>query len=442
MTLIFIGIMALSTLMVNVREIINNWPKYRCRQDVMLMAPIYGKDAIANFEFCLKHGFDTQAASAIAPFYSYLGSFATILTTFLGSINSIRMTFATIVGSITQVFSEFSTRLQALFYRFEMSAMRIKFLMSRVFGTMYSLIFAGMSGIKATQNFGNTFLFKFLDTFCFDPDTLVDIQGKGKIPIRDVAIGDCFAGTEDRVTATFRFMADGQTMVTLGPVLVSTNHYLLHDGKWILAKDHPNAVPAADWSGGSERPLICLNTTSHSFPLGGDIFRDYDETEEGGLQTMISVLDTLNGFAKKDHAMNLSTFATTCDVDMKIKLANGLFIPAHTIQLGTQLSNGTVISIIHKVSSTVCDISGEVFTPGTTIWHEPSSSWKRVSQIVPPTPISERVFIAFVVSPSACLETDKGTVFRDYLEIHTPDIEVAYAEALEKHHVSMVQTEC
>jgi hypothetical protein len=32
---------------------------------------------------------------------------------------------------------------------------------------MYSIIFMGMSGIKAMDNFGNTFLFKFLDTFCF-----------------------------------------------------------------------------------------------------------------------------------------------------------------------------------------------------------------------------------------------------------------------------------
>jgi len=442
MTLIFIGIMALSTLMVNVREISNNWPKYRCRPDVMLMAPLYGKNAIENFEFCLKNGFDNQAASAIAPFYSYLGTFATILSTFLTSINSIRMTFATIVGSITQVFSEFSTRLQALFYRFEMSAMRIKFLMSRVFATMYSLIFAGMSGIKATQNFGNTFLFKFLDTFCFDPDTLVDIQGKGKIPIRDVAIGDCFAGTDDCVTATFRFMADGQTMVTVDSVLVSTNHYLLSDGKWILAKDHPDAVPSADWSGGSERPLICLNTTSHSFPVGGYTFRDYDETEEGDLQTMIGVLDRLNGVVSPDHAANLATFSTTCDMNMKIKLANSLFTPACNLQLGTQLSHGTVISVIHKICSSVCDISGELFTPGTAIWHVSSRSWKRASQIVTPTPISDTVFIAFVVSPSACLETEKGTIFRDYVEIHTPDIEVAYAEALEKHHVSMVQTEC
>jgi len=323
-----------------------------------------------------------------------------------------------------------------------MSAMRIKFLMSRVFATMYSLIFAGMSGIKATQNFGNTFLFKFLDTFCFDPDTLVDIEGKGKIPIRDVTIGDSFTGTQDHVTGTFRFMADGQTMVRVGSVLVSTNHYLLHGGKWILAKDHPDAIPSADWSGGADRPLICLNTTSHSFPVGGYTFRDYDETEEGDLQTMISVLDTLNGFPKKDHSNNLSGFATTCDVNTKIKLANGLFTPAHTIQLGTQLSNGTVISVIHKISSSVCHISGEVFTPGTAIWHESSRSWKRASQIAVPKPISDTVFIAFVVSPSACLETENGTVFRDYLEIHTPDIEVAYAEALEKHHVSMVQTEC
>ena len=53
--------------------------------------------------------------------------------------------------------------------------------MGRVFATMYAVIFMGLSGIKATTNFGNTFLFKFLDTFCFDPDTKVILKNNFRL---------------------------------------------------------------------------------------------------------------------------------------------------------------------------------------------------------------------------------------------------------------------
>jgi hypothetical protein len=139
-TLIFIGILVGFSKLADVDKITKNWDKYRCRPDVMIMAGFYGHDATENMEFCLKHGFDERAKAAIGPFYTYLKDFVNILLTMLASINSIRMIFATIVGSVTKVFSEFSGRLQVLFQRIQMSAIRLKFLMGRVFGTMYSVM--------------------------------------------------------------------------------------------------------------------------------------------------------------------------------------------------------------------------------------------------------------------------------------------------------------
>ena len=78
----------------------------------MLMAPIYGQDPAQNLEFCLKSGFDNRASEATKPFYTYLASFAGVLTTLLGGVNSVKMTFATIVGTATTVFSQFSQRIQ------------------------------------------------------------------------------------------------------------------------------------------------------------------------------------------------------------------------------------------------------------------------------------------------------------------------------------------
>jgi len=425
-TLIFIGVLVGLSKLLDLQKIKNNWEKYRCRPDVMIMADIYGHNATQNLEFCLKNGFDERAQSAIAPFYKYLANFTQVLSTLLGTINSIAMTFATLTHSVTQIFSEFSSRIQALFYQFQMSAIRLKFLMGRVFATMYSVIFMGMSGIKAAQNFGNTFLFRFLDTFCFDPDTEI-IVNSGKQPIRLVKIGDVLENGEV-VTATFQFIADGQPMVQLpGNIVVSTNHYIYLNG-WILAKDHPEAIPISPWAGGINRPLICLNTTTHTFKIGKYTFRDYDETEEGDKSAMEQVMCMLNGNRENTNANAIpSSSVMTCSPDTIIKGANGL-IPASDVTLGTMLSTGKVVGIVKKLTDSICIWENTSFGPGTAVWSK--EEWIRVSSVSPIQKIEPTPFYSFIVTPSACIETESGVMFRDYMEVHDPSIEAAYASAL------------
>jgi hypothetical protein len=443
-TLIFIGALVGFSKLADFDKIKQNWEKYRCRPDVMLMANYYGHDSTENMEFCLKNGFDERAKAAIGPFYTYLKGFVEILMTMLNSINSIRMIFATIVGSVTKVFSEFSARIQALFYRIQMTAIRLKFLMGRVFATMYAVVFMGMAGIKATQNFGNTFLFKFLDTFCFDPDTQVEIKGKGKIPISHVRIGDEFMGGE-RVTSTFQFNADGQPMVSLprdkltgnDGIIVSTNHYVLYNNRWIKAVDHPDARPVADWAGGVNRPLICFNTNTNSFPIGQYTFRDYDETEAGDEEAMEMAMKMLNGKRERERKGGDKPVSTSsimaCSADTMICLKHSVFpVPASSINLGTQLTNGEVVGIVKKVCSEVCYFYGERFAPATAVWCNDTNKWRRVSEFNPIVKLQEsEIFYSFVVTPSACIQTEKGTIFRDYVEVHSPDLELPYAASIE-----------
>lgn len=422
---------------VDIQKVKDNWETYRCRPDVMLMADYYGHDSGENLGYCLKNGFDKRAMEAISPFYTYLGKFVEVLMTMLNSINSIRMIFATIIGSATQIFTEFSGRIKALFYRFQMAAIRMKMLMGRVFATMYAVIFMGMAGIKATQNFGNTFLFKFLDTFCFDPDTGIVLQNGTQIPIKEVKVGDYLRGGQ-KVTATFQFAADGQEMVVLDGILVSTNHYIRFQDKWIEAKDHPDAIPAKDWSGGNVRPLICLNTDTHTIPIGKYIFSDYDETSEGDEAAMKMATDILNGKAAPPQK---GSSEMACGPQTLIKTVYGL-VPADQITLGTVLSHGTVVGLVKKECRSICRINGERFAAGTCIWSPEHNRWLRAFQLskpaIMPTPF---VFYSFVVTPSATIET-QSTVFRDYVEVHSKDMEASYSAAINAPVKTKGQSEC
>lgn len=436
-TLIFIGALVGFSKIIDIQKVKDNWEKYRCRPDVMLMANYYGHDSVENLEYCLKNGFDKRAMEAISPFYTYLGKFVEVLMTMLNSINSIRMIFATIIGSATQIFTEFSGRIQALFYRFQMAAIRMKMLMGRVFATMYAVIFMGMAGIKATQNFGNTFLFKFLDTFCFDPDTEIVMQNGIRVPIKEVKIGDYLRGGQ-KVTATFQFAADGQSMVEVSGILVSTNHYIRYQEKWIEAKDHPDAVPAADWSGGNNRPLICLNTDTHTIPIGDYIFSDYDETSEGDEAAMKMATDILNG---KPSKATKGSSEMACGSRTPIKTVYGL-VPAEQIALGTVLSHGTVVGIVKKECRSICHINGETFAAGTCIWSPEHNRWLRAFQISKATIVPKPImFYSFVVTPSAIIES-QARVFRDYVEVHSKDMEVPYSSAINATVKTKGQSEC
>ena len=361
--------------------------------------------------------------------------FVEILMTLLSTINSIYMTFSTIIGSTFKIFNEFSSRIQQLFYRLQMSAIRIKFLMGRVFGIMYSVMFMGMSGIKAGQNFSNTFLFKFIDTFCFDPATKISVKDKGLIYIKDVVIGDVLADGQ-KVTATFSFYADGQEMVRLpSDILVSTNHYVAYNGKWIQAIEHPHAQPVGEWSGGFQKPLICLNTDTHTFTIGKYVFRDYDETSDGDADSMKKVLESLNGGSPAPAAAAASS-EMACSPETLIKLKDGSSVPASNIRLGDRLSHGIVSGIVDKECHGQCTIGGESFAPATTLWSPQKNQWIRASSLTQVQDFEEaRIFKSFVVVPSATIETSSGKMFRDYVEIHSPDVEKAYAEAL-------AETEC
>jgi hypothetical protein len=116
-----------------------------------------------------------------------------------------------------------------------------------------------------------------------------------------------------------------------------------------------------------------------------------------------------------------------------LKGKDGRIIPAYEIELGTPLSHGVVVGIIQKETSSYCKLKNECVAPGTMVWCDTDHLWKRAGDMATPIPFQTPIpYYSFVVSPSATLETVGGLLFRDYVEVHSPDMEGAYTEALTK----------
>jgi hypothetical protein len=417
----------------NTKEIADNWPKYRCSPTVMPFAGFYGYDAAENFNFCTKAIFEGQAEALLGPFGSILATFVGTLSVLIQSANSMRVQLATLVGGVTKITKEFQDRITQIMFRTQITASRIRMLMGRLFGTFYAVIFMGLSGITAVTNFGDTFLFKFLDTFCFPPETLVELEGyAAPVPISSAKIGDRFKATGKDITAIFSFYSDGQPMVQFPNGLqVSTNHYMKHGSEWIQARQHPDAVPAGHWAGGYDRPLICLNTSDHILPIQGYTFLDYDETEEGDSETMAWIEKTVNGGTLLSTKKNLE-YSPSVSAETKIRINSKTTIDASKLKLGDVISTGTIRGIVKKRVSRVCELGkNEWISEGTLTWCPEKAMWVRAAEIYTVHSLAQdNIFYNFVVTPTAQIELASGHQIRDYVEVHSPDSEQFYAKKI------------
>ena len=422
----------------NIQHIKDNWANYRCNPLFMPFTGLFGYNTSENFEFCMGKIFSTHSAESMDSIGSVFGSFSTILTSVFGSINSLRNTIATLGGGINVVFQEFTDRITMFFFTIRMNAIRLKMMFGRIYALLFSVMYMGMSGISGMSSFTNTFLFSFLDTFCFPGSTEIMVKRDNSLkmtPIKDIKIGDILLPGKCIVTATFAFYAKGQPMVKLGNTIVSTNHYVLHEGRAIKAEDHPMAVSCGVWD--SEDYLYCLNTDNHIIPVGLLQFLDYDETSAADTQSMRMIEQRINNepstTIQKPYPFTECGFGIAEDARIWVSTKDGnkLLKSIKKIQVGDTLSTGSqVVGLIRKQITECCVVDGVEITPSTLFWN--GTKWIRFGEVYPVKITSMCTSVALIVTPNSQIELENGMYVRDYMELCSPDAEMYYTQHLEK----------
>jgi hypothetical protein len=416
----------------DVRKIKNNWANERCSPLIMPFASMFGYNTKENFEFCMGKIFNTHSM----PFFGSIGhmftQFTGLLTMIFDSISSLRNIIASLGGGINVVFQEFTERISNFFFKLRISAIHIKTLIGRMYAILFSVMYMSLSGITGLTSFTNTFLFSFLNVFCFPGNTTFNIKDKGYIPIKDIKIGDIILPTNTKVTATFRFFSRGQPMVKLGNIIVSTNHYIIHNGYPIKAIDHPDAISIGSWD--SDEPLYCLNTSDNKIPIDEYIFLDYDETNEGDKTTMNYIDNRINSTCV-DKEYPFIEYCPAISENTQIRTETGLKFAKH-IQIGDKLTTGSeVIGLIRREVSEVCKlVNGTIITPSTLVWNTKSNKWERIGEKL--EIIKEDIeLVSFIVVPNSQIELEDGLRIRDYMELCSPDSEIHYSNCLESKKV-------
>lgn len=411
----------------NLKKIKDNWSNERCNPMIMPFASVFGYNTKENFNFCMGNVFNQFAGPFMGSTTSIFSHFTGLLTMIFDSISSLRNIIASLGGGINVIFQEFTERISFFFFKIRLSAIHIKSLIEKMYAILFSVMYMGLSGITGMTSFTNTFLFSFLDTFCFPADTKLNIRNKGLIPIREVKIGDIIVPGNSKVTATFRFYSRGQPMVKLGSVIVSTNHYVIYLGHPIKAGDHPDAIKINNWD--SEEPLYCLNTSDNRINIDNLEFLDYDETSDGDKGTMNFIEGRVNSESVSTD-YKFTEYSPAISGSAMIRTKEGLKI-AGDVKIGDILSTGSeVVGVIRKEVSEVCELeNGLIVTPSTMFWSSESNKWKRFGDINE-FKVQKMELVSFVVVPNSQIELENGIRIRDYMELCSPDSEMYYSKHL------------
>ena len=259
-------------------DIINKWPEVRCETNNMILAGLYGHDVGENFQFCLQQIIGDSTKGVAGPFAEGIGGFSTILSKLMDSINSIRATIATLSGGIFKIVSEFKSRMTALMGRVKLTGSRMKAMMFRLYGTMFAVMYMGISAQTGIANFGDTFIFKFIDAFCFLPDTKVLLPDMKIANIQELELGQkLYNGSV--VEAIIECPVPKGPIYEIYGVKVSGGHKVWSQEKseFICVNEHPDATVF----GKTTSTLWTLITSDREIPVSGDRgylrFADWEE---------------------------------------------------------------------------------------------------------------------------------------------------------------------
>ncbi len=333
-TIAYIGALAYSFTTAELESLRANWNERRCEPFVMTMAHLIPTDpntdrnefATENFKFCMGKLIDSSLAIFFKPFMAIFGSQVDLTSQMSKVTNTLRSAAASLMRPFSKIFDQLFQKFKFMLSAFLQILVHIKSALARNQAIFVSKVFAGMSMMRAILNTINYVirvvliilgiliilviflwfvLFPYVPviltvigvlvttvagaaaggmaaSFCVAPDTEVAMEDGSWKEAKDIQPGDRLASLGGLNVVEGVLRAKGgisASCVRLKGVVVSSDHLVYHEDKWMYAKDVSGAEPVAPEDVPKE--LICLNTSNHTWTCRGEggsvLLRDWEE---------------------------------------------------------------------------------------------------------------------------------------------------------------------
>lgn len=194
-------------------------------------------------------------------------------------------------------------------------------------------------------------------------------------------------------------------------------------GSWIPAGKNPDAM-----FNPSLPVLVCLNTSTHTVLINGQVFSDYDESESPDVIMEVQKVAE-NALNSGKHGLSVDRYELGIEGTVPIKMRDGSYKEIQHIGIGEVLANGGLVKGIVKeqVSSIVKLKNGYKVSASQLFWSESDSAWVRAGVFYNSLPAN--LIFYQIISDKSILETPEY-IFRDYREVDVNEMEEAYEKKI------------
>lgn len=474
----------------DIEAIKGNWDKHRCKIPIQLSAYLFKPDSDPrtpsqfssdNFAFCTKEVVNSVLQAAFAPLYAVAGQQTNTIEQLQGPLNSVRGMLANAKNTFSNYMDRQYRQFTAITVLATKTWQHLLFAMGRLQAMVLSFVYIGLS-LSATIQMTLQFILKVIaifigilaaliillffvlfpfmpmilsmivvltsvglasagmaGAFCIDPEATVWMADGSKKPLKEVKLNDKLMTMngqgENRVEGVLKVDAKSEPLVVLNGILMSKSHRVYYKNQWILAHEHPEAVPTTRVL----PELICLNTSAHLVPLVGQdgytFAGDWEEvdTEEGRRAWIDWVHMKLNG------GHHLPGFYPTAvplvSPELKVKKEGKGWVPIKTVQVGdTIYGNGrpTKVKGVYtgQLQAEKAPTNPEWISDGVWI-HREGRFWSPTASGVQDTEEGNvSVKGMYLVTEDGCISTyrfGKQELLRDFTEVGMASIEQSYS---------------
>jgi hypothetical protein len=336
------------------KEILENWPDYRCKPYILPIAGMINSNVSTteNYSHCLSSQNTSLFKTLLGPIYAIIDLITGILDKLIKSNQDIRRFIWRLRKNMRDMANNAFLKLRNTYIRLFYFFNRVKRLFLKLF-FMFRNLFNVIKYIFYT--FGSLWngipfvLIRFL--LCFDEKTKIKMNNNEYKMIKDIQVNDILFNN-NKVISKLLIETNNTQMYKFHGNIISENQVVLYNNSWIKIKDINDQynIPIFNYN----KPFIyCLTTEQGTIVLENNVLtRDYWEVETKN--------ELMNVYVKK---LGLKD-KINCDIrrlggfywKTEVKLEYGDYMRIGDIRPGMVLFGGNRVIKIVRVNKNIGEI--------------------------------------------------------------------------------------
>lgn len=282
--IIFLLLYLFNIMVVQMSDIQQNWPLYRCNPSIMPFSGYFGVQPGENFTYCIQNMQTNFMSYLLEPVHYSLSLISNMGGGLSGSVNKIRSTLSNLRDLISNIIQSIYGVFLNILIEFQKIIISLKDMVGKTMGIVATLLYTIEGTMYTIESAWGSPAGDVMRSLCFHPHTKIKLQNNDIKLMKFIDIGDIL---EDGsvVCATMKIKNKMGNKNKWGNqienmynmednIYVTGNHLVKYFDKWIKVKEHPHAILVKNM----EVPILyCLITDTHKIPIGKYIFHDWED---------------------------------------------------------------------------------------------------------------------------------------------------------------------